>query len=333
LTGLPAVVLAFTAHGHNSVEGATWGKMNNSKLSQGEEEVGEANAEMPPAPFSSRVNVDLFGMTDRGHARTKNEDHFLIVRAGRAVETVLTNLTEDETLPGELFEESGYGMVVADGVGGSQAGGIASRKAIYTLLSLALHTPDWQFRWEPKQKNTVMWRMKDRFRRVNAALLRDAAANASLSGMCTTMTAAVSLGSDLIVGHIGDSRAYMLHHGTLVRLTRDHTLAERLVEEGTHAPNDPLVLELRGLLFQALGSREGECNPEVNDYTLQDEDQLLLCTDGLTDMVDEAEIESVLNNTYSAKVSCERLVELALKNGGRDNVTVVVARYSFPPRQ
>lgn len=307
--------------------------MNDSKLSKGDEGPNRPHDETPPAPLSSRVNVDLFGMTDKGHTRDKNEDHFLIVRAGRAVETVLTNLSEDETLPGELFEESGYGMLVADGVGGASAGEIASRQAIYTFLSLALHTPDWQFRWGLKEKNTVMWRMKDRFRRVNAALLRDAAANASLSGMCTTMTAAVTLGNELIVGHIGDSRAYLLHHGELVKLTRDHTVAERLVEDGTYAPGDPLLLELRGLLFQTLGATKGECNPEVNDYLLEDDDQLLLCTDGLTDMVDEAEIENVLNNSDSAKLSCQALVDLALRNGGHDNITVIVAHYSIPPRQ
>ena len=74
--------------------------------------------ESPPPPFSSRVNVDFYGMTDKGYVRSKNEDHFLIVRCGRAVETVLTSLTEDETMPGDLYEETGFGMVVADGVGG-----------------------------------------------------------------------------------------------------------------------------------------------------------------------------------------------------------------------
>ena len=286
--------------------------------------------ETPPQPFSSRINVDVFGMTDKGYARTQNEDHFLIVRAGRAVETVLTSLSETETMPGELFEETAYGIVVADGVGGQSAGEVASRQAIYTLVSLSLHTPDWQFRWGEKEKNTVMWRMKDRFRRVNAALLHDAAAHASLNGMCTTMTAAVTQGNDLIVGHIGDSRAYLLHRGKLVQLTRDHTVAAKLVEDGTHQPNDPLVLELRGLLLQALGSREGECNPELSDYLLADEDQLLLCTDGLTDMVDDVDIELILNSASSAKSACRSLVDLALKNGGRDNVTVTVARYSIP---
>ena len=288
--------------------------------------------EAPPPPFSSRVNVEFFGMSDKGYVRPKNEDHFLIVRAGRALETVLTNLTEDETMPGELFEETGYGMIVADGVGGETAGEVASRQAIYTLLGLALHTPDWQFRWGPRERNAVMWRMRDRFRRVNAALLREATANASLSGMCTTMTAAVTHGNDLILGHIGDSRAYLLHRGKLIQLTRDHTVGAGLVADGTHEPNDPLVLELRGLLLQALGSKEGECNPQVSDYLLRDGDQLLLCTDGLTDMVENEDIESVLNSASSAKSACRSLVDLALKNGGRDNVTVIVARYSIPPR-
>ena len=303
---------------------------NNNQSSPGGEGTKRAPDETPPPPFSSRVNVDLYGMSDKGYARTKNEDHFLIVRAGRAVETVLTNLTEHETMPGEVFDETAYGMIVADGVGGAAAGEIASRQAIYTFLNLSLHTPDWQFRWGPRERNTVMWRMQDRFRRVNAALLRDATANASLVGMCTTMTAAVTLGDDLIIGHIGDSRAYLLHEGKLVRLTRDHTVGARLVEDGTHRSNDPLVFELRGLLLQALGSREGECNPEVIDYVLSDGDQVLLCTDGLTDMVSDVAIELVMNRADSAKAACQSLVDLALKNGGRDNVTVIVARYSIP---
>ena len=303
--------------------------MNNNSESNPDGQERKVSDETPPPPFSSRINIDVFGMTDKGYVRTNNEDHFLIVRGGRALETVLTSLTKTETMPGELFEETAYGLVVADGVGGAASGEVASRQAIYTLLGLALHTPDWQFRWGPKERNAVMWRMKDRFRRVNAALLRDAAAHASQYGMCTTLTTAVTHGNDLIVGHIGDSRAYLVHRGKLVQLTHDHTVGARLVEDGTHQPNDPLVLELRGLLLQALGSREGECDPQLSDYLLADEDQLLLCTDGLTDMVDDVDIELILNSASTAKSACRSLVDLALKNGGRDNVTVIVARYSI----
>ncbi len=287
--------------------------------------------EMPPKPFSSLVAVDVFAMSDKGHVRTHNEDHFLVIRGGRALETVMSNLGDSQ--PGQIFEETTYGMVVADGVGGEAAGEIASRRAIYTLLSLSLHTPDWNFRWGPKERNTVMWRMKDRFRRVNAALLRDAAAHASLTGMCTTMTAACSHGDDLIVGHIGDSRAYLLHRSNLVRLTRDHTLGARLVEDGTHKPNDRLVRELRNVLMQALGSKETECVPDVHDYLLENDDQVLLCTDGLTDMVDDTLIEQVLNEAPSSRAACQSLVDLALSHGGRDNITVIVARYSIPSRE
>jgi protein phosphatase len=178
-----------------------------------------------------------------------------------------------------------------------------------------------------------MWRMKDRFRRVNAALMREASGDATLHGMCTTMTAALSHGDDLIIGHVGDSRAYLLHDGKLIRLTRDHTLGERLVEDGTHKPNDRLVRELKNVLMQALGSRETECIPDVHDYLLENNDQVLLCTDGLSDMVDDSLIEAVLKESPSARAACQSLVDLALSNGGRDNITVIVARYSIPKRE
>ena len=281
-----------------------------------------------PQPFSSMVDVDLFGMTDRGHVRTKNEDHYLVVRAGRTLETVFSNLTENR--PGDRFEETVYGVIVADGVGGAAAGEVASREAIFGLLNLALRTPDWQFRWGSKERNTVMWRMKDRFRRVNAALIQQATAHATLNGMCTTMTAALSHGKDLVIGHIGDSRAYLLHDGILQRLTRDHTLAEHLLADGLNQESDPLVIELRNTLMQALGSDDTECRPDVHQYLLANGDQLLLCTDGLTDMVEDAVIESVLNQEESAQSACRNLVDLALSNGGRDNITIIVARYTIP---
>ena len=275
------------------------------------------------------IDVDVFAVSHQGHVRAKNEDHYLVVRGARVLETVFTNLTEN--LPGHLFEETAYGLIVADGVGGEAAGEIASSEAIYTLLNLALRTPDWQFRWGPKEMNTVMWRMQDRFRRVNAALLQDATAHSALRGMCTTMTAALTHGKDLIIGHVGDSRAYLLHHGKLKRLTRDHTLAERLLDDNVNPHNDRLLTELRSVLMQTLGGSESDFRPEVHDYVLEDGDQLLLCTDGLTGMVDDAEIESVLTQFSPAVDACQTLVELALNNGGGDNITVIIARFSIPP--
>jgi protein phosphatase len=175
-----------------------------------------------------------------------------------------------------------------------------------------------------------MWRMTDRFRRINAALLQQAAAHTNLAGMSTTLTAALTHGKSLIVGHIGDSRAYLLRGGNLERLTRDHTLAQRLIDSGVIAPDDDLARGLRSVLMQALGSSEGECLPDVRHYSLEDGDQLLLCTDGLTDMVDDETIKTILTRTRSAQTACRNLIDAALTNGGKDNVTAVVARYSIP---
>jgi protein phosphatase len=281
-----------------------------------------------PQSISSLVDVDVYAMSDKGYVRSQNEDHYLVVRCGRALETVFSNLTGNS--PGDCFDETAYGFVVADGVSGEAAGDVASRQAVFTLLNLALHTPDWQFRWGTRERNTVRWRMQDRFRRVNAALVQQATAHASLNGMCTTMTVALTHGQDLIVGHIGDSRVYLHHEGKLRRLTRDHTVAERLLEEGIDPANDQLLNQLRNVLMHALGGAECECQPDTSEHHLEDRDQLLLCTDGLTDLVPEHEIEMVLNKVDSAESACRTLVNLALTHGGQDNVTVIVARYSIP---
>jgi protein phosphatase len=281
-----------------------------------------------PEPFSSSMAVDVFGISDLGHVRPNNEDHYLVARVGRALETLFSNLHENS--PGLRFDEAAYAMVVADGVGGQPAGEIASSQAIFTLLNLALRTPDWQFRWGTKEMNTVMWRAQDRFRRVNEALLQEATAHSVLQGMGTTMTAALSHGKDLIISHVGDSRASLLHNGKLRRLTRDHTLAAQLLEDGAIASDDPLIVGLKGALLQSLGGSENELRPDVDYYELTDGDQLLVCTDGLTDMVDDGLIESVLSESKSAERACRNLVNLALANGGLDNITVIVARYSIP---
>lgn len=283
-----------------------------------------------PSWFSSEVDVDVFGTSHQGHVRQTNEDHFLVIRIGRSLETISGNLIESS--PGDRFEEAAHAMIVADGVGGEAAGEIASREAIFSLLNLALRTPDWQFRWGPRETNTVMWRMQERFRLINTVLLEQATRRAALNGMCTTMTAALSHGRDLIITHIGDSRAYLLHDRKLKRLTRDHTLGESLFGDAPHRKNDRLLADLDNVLTKALGGTDSDFHPDIHDYVLENGDQLLLCTDGLTNMVDDETIEAVLSTEISAVAACRSLVDLALSNGGSDNVTAIVAHYGIPLR-
>src|SRR6516162_435653 len=282
-----------------------------------------------PGVTSAAVQVDLAARSHAGRVRPNNEDHFLVVRLHRALQTLLTNLPQD-LLPVRT-EEVGYGMIVADGMGGMAAGEVASRLAIRTLINLALATPDWVMMKEGPEIERVMQRMAERYRRVDAALREEAEADPGLAGMGTTMTLACSLGADLILAHVGDSRAYLLRGGALHSLTRDHTLVQELVDRGVVRPEQAAQHPFRHVLTRALGGRGDEIEAEVQQVLLADADQLLLCTDGLTDMVDATTIGAILQSSASSDDACQALVELALQKGGKDNVTVVLARYRFAP--
>ena len=275
---------------------------------------------------SAAVQVELAARSDQGNVRPNNEDHFLVVHFHRALDTRLTNLP-DGLIPIQA-KEVGYGMVVADGMGGEAAGEVASREAIRILLHLVLATPDWLMRRGEPELDRMMQRMVERYRIVDAVLRKQAQANPKLSGMGTTMTLACSLGADVILTHVGDSRAYLVRGGQLHLLTHDHTLVQELVDRGVMHPEEAATHLFRHILTRALG-REREVEAETRRLSLADQDQLLLCTDGLTDMVDTRTIGAILQSAVSANDACQALVSQALQNGGKDNVTVVLARYRF----
>jgi protein phosphatase len=249
----------------------------------------------------------------------------LVVRFHRALQTVLTNLPVG--LIPVRAEEVGYGIVVADGMGGMAAGEVASQEAIRSLINLALATPDWVMKKGKPEIERVMQRMAERYRRVNEALREEARADAQLSGMGTTLTLACNIGTDLVLSHVGDSRAYLARNGELNRLTHDHTLVQELVDRGVVRPEHAATHPFRHVLTRYLGGDRGELEAEVQWVSLADADQLLLCTDGLTDMVDDTTIGAILGSAASADAACQQLLTLALQNGGKDNVTVVLARF------
>ena len=154
--------------------------------------------------------------------------------------------------------------------------------------------------------------------------------DAELRGMGTTLTAARSFGRDLLITHVGDSRAYLLRAGRLHRLTRDHTYAQLLVDTGLLAPGDVAGSRHRHVLTNALGGSCEDVQVDTDRLQLEDGDRLLLCSDGLTDLVDDGTITDILREATRSNDACERLVQRALENGGRDNVTVIVAAYRLP---
>ncbi|MGH9335886.1 MAG: PP2C family protein-serine/threonine phosphatase, partial [Vicinamibacteria bacterium] len=174
--------------------------------------------------FSSRVRIDVAALSDVGKKREVNEDHFFVARGGRQIATLLTNIPSSD-VP-HHFEETGYLMIVADGMGGHAGGEVASRMAIATLINIILHMPDWILKLDEEHAQKVMERASERYRQVHEALQERAQLDPSLRGMGTTMTAAYSLGDDLFITHVGDSRAYLFRDGKLQLLTRDQTQAQ-----------------------------------------------------------------------------------------------------------
>jgi PPM family protein phosphatase len=282
----------------------------------------------PPRPVSAQVHVDLAALSDPGKVRANNEDHYLVVRFERALETLLTNLPAGQ-VP-RHFAETGYGMCVADGLGGQAAGEVASRVALTTFVNLALHAPDWIMRINDEGAKEFMRRMSERYGMVDAILREQAGEDPTLAGMATTMTLAISVGPDLFLTHIGDSRAYLFRGDTLHQLTRDHTLLQGLIDLGIVRPEDASRHRLKHSLTRALGGGKDPRGPEVQQVALANGDQVLLCTDGLTDMVCAKSITAILLSSKSSDDACRALVETALSNGGLDNVTAVLARYQLP---
>jgi protein phosphatase len=278
---------------------------------------------------SSLVHVDVAALTHRGKVRQNNEDQFLVGRTERDLEVLLTSLNQDHL--SRHSRETGYGMIVADGMGGEEGGEVASRLAIKTLVELVIQTPDWLMRIDDELAEELIKRTTERYRKVHEAIRDEAESNPSLARMGTTLTVAVSLAADLFVIHVGDSRAYLLRNGQLRQLTRDQTVVQSLVDAGILTHQEAATHKMRHVLTQALGQPAGKLKIEVQRLKLKDGDSLLLCTDGLTEMVPDPEISAVLTNSGKAEQHCQTLLDKALDAGGKDNITVVVAHYSLPP--
>jgi protein phosphatase len=297
-------------------------------------EVDTAEFPMPhfdvqqPRSISTSVHIDIAAASDPGKVRERNEDHYFVARGGRHITTLLTNVPSSD-VPSQ-FGETGYLMIVADGMGGHAGGEVASRMAIATLINIILHVPDWILRLDEEHAQKVMERAAQRYRQVHEALQEQARLDPRLRGMGTTMTAAYSLGNDLFITQVGDSRAYLFREGKLQLLTRDQTQAQMLADSGLISQQEVARHRLRHVLTSALGGSQKDVRVEIQRFKLIDGDRLLLCTDGLTDMVEDSEIADALASESRSDAACRLLVERALAHGGKDNVTVVLAHYSIP---
>ena len=280
-------------------------------------------------PPSSSVRVTVGARSHHGMARENNEDHYLVLRLGRDQETLATSLSGNDVPP--PFKEYACAMLIADGLGEGGAGSVASRVALSTIAHLALESGEWNVRIDPRTASQIYDRAEWFYAQADTAVHTRASSNLVLKGMTTALTAAYSAGADLFIAHVGHSRAYRFRGGQLSMLTRDHTIEQHLADTNRPAAVERRAQDLRHILTDAVGAPGGHPLVEVERFRLVDGDCVMLCTNGLTDMLDDARIAEVLSHRRAPDEQCAMLIELANRAGGADNVTVVLAEYHIAP--
>lgn len=234
--------------------------------------------------------------TNRGKVRAENQDCVL---------------SEEVTLAGR----EAVLCIVADGMGGHLAGDVASRMAVEEL---ALHLRTRGGSLSPAEA------LEQGFAHANAAVYGAALRHAEYAGMGTTLTAALMLPECSYICHVGDSRAYKFANGTLTRLTHDHSVVEELMRHGGISVRDARFHPQRHVLTRALGVSE-ELVTDCQGVSLEASDVLLLCSDGLTVVLADKEIEAVLRDSADCAVAIRHLMDAALSRGAPDNVTILLA--------
>jgi serine/threonine protein phosphatase PrpC len=276
-------------------------------------------------PPAAPVCVDFGALSHPGKVRANNEDHYAVVRRRRSRDVLLTNLAAG-SLPPSLQEDT-YTLIVADGMGGHACGEVASMMALHIAWGLTDSAFKWHFKLTQEEAAELTEMVRVYGQVIHRKLQELGRADPRLAGMGTTLTAVLTAGLDALVAHVGDSRAYLFRAGVLQQLTRDHTLAQQLVDRGVLPSVASATGFMRRVLTNCLGGTSPEVRVETYPLRLADGDRLLLCTDGLTDMLSAEEIRGILAQHPDPQQACGALVDRALEHGGKDNVTVVLARY------
>ncbi len=234
-----------------------------------------------------------YSITDVGQKRTVNQDF------------VFTSETPVGNLP-NLF-------VVADGMGGHKAGDFASSYAVEVLLSTIR---------EDENSNPVKI-IRAAIENANTQLLREASDNETMSGMGTTMVLVTIVGHYAYVANVGDSRLYLVDENKISQITKDHSLVEEMVARGKMERDSESYRNQKNIITRAVGIGK-RVEADFFEVPLLESDCVLLCSDGLTNMVDDAEISRVLKTTDTLKEKTDALIDEANRNGGKDNIAIVL---------
>jgi len=282
--------------------------------------------EAEPRPTSN--NVDVFGLTHRGRVRSENQDQFLIASLHKLLRVHQSSLAPED-ITTLISESRGYILLVADGVGGRPDGQAASSTVVKTIAHHVTHLMDLYRRLDSANETIFVAELEKSVQKSHEVLVEEGKKEYGGRGGATTLTMVSVLWPQAYVIQVGDSRCYRLREGRLARITEDQTIAQELVAKGALTETEARRSPFQGVLASALGGREA--TPRIYMTDCRWDDVVLLCTDGLTRHVEDAEIEAELWSPRTSQESCQRLVQLALERGGADNVTVVIGRLKNKP--
>lgn len=265
-----------------------------------------------------------YGRTDQGRVRPANEDSFLIASPGAPW------LRQEEGAPIRTHIEYGTDQlfVVADGMGGHAGGAQASALAVTAVERSLISTLHWLFALRAPEDEVdvdVLSEMCAALQRADLRVCEEAARSPGFADMGTTLTVAYLHASRLYVAHAGDSRCYLLRGNKMYRLTQDHTLVHEMVQHGILESEDDAHAPFRHVVTNFVGGPRPGVRVEVHRVKVAPGDVILLCTDGLTGMLSDAQISAILQAHPDPREACDRLIDAANDAGGRDNVTAIVA--------
>lgn len=267
------------------------------------------------------VTIDAFGLTDIGKSRPANDDNFLIVEIRKSVTVQNSSLTPE--LLGDRFgTRGGHLFVVADGVGGGPQGDKASGDTIKAVLKYVSETVGCFDKVTAKKEHEFFDRLEETVRSVHEDLI--SAPDSKSHAPATTMTMVMLLWPRAYFVHVGDSRAYVRRGEKLQQLTRDQTFGEYMVSLGAWTEEQAAKSVPGATLTSAVGGSQLE--PVVGLIDLEPGDSLMLCTDGLVRHLSDERISDVLSEDTTSEAMVRTMVQEALDAGGRDNISVIIAR-------
>jgi serine/threonine protein phosphatase PrpC len=283
---------------------------------------------MVPTEFTASAQprhalaVRSFGRTDRGKVRPTNEDHFAVVELARHLHVHQTSVPQAKA---QYSSHRGHIFLVADGMGGHQAGEVASALSVVSIDGFLLNTLKRFFNLKVPEEQNVMKEFQEALRQADARIFEEAAEHPELIGMGTTLTMAFVVDWRLFVAHAGDSRCCLFSKGELHQLTRDHTWVAELIRVGGLSEEEASRHPYRHIVTNVLGGGERGVVVEMHKLDLEPQDVVLLCSDGLNQMVPDARIAAILQEEQEPQRACDRLVDEANERGGEDNITAIVA--------